>query len=69
MRERVTIARRQLEIVEKGLSILEKSKPQHYNEANVWQELDNIRVLKCCRFLCENEHAKRQFFGVLREMC
>ena len=73
MRNGVAIARRQLEITEKRLSILEKSKPQHYNEANVWQELDNIRVsqqlqVKCYCFLCENEHAKRQFFRVPREM-
>ena len=73
MRDGVAIAGRQLEIAEKGLSILEKSKPQHYNEADVWQELDNIGVLqqlrvKCYRFLCENEHAKRQFFGVPQEM-
>ena len=73
MRKGVAITRRQLEITEKGLFILEKSKPQHYNEVDVWQELDNIEVLqqlrvKCYCFLCENEHAKRQFFGVLSEM-
>ena len=44
MREGVAIAGRQLEIAKKRLSILEKSKPQHYNEMNIWKELDNIRV-------------------------
>ena len=73
MREGIVISNKQLEIAEKGLTILEKSKPRHYSERYVWKELENIGVIpeiriKCYRFLCENEKAKNQFFGVPQEM-
>ena len=46
MRKGVAIAGRQLEIAKKGLLNLDKSKPQHYNEVDIWQELENASVLQ-----------------------
>ena len=56
-------------IAEKGLAILEQSRPRYYSENDVWSEIEKLGVMpelrmRCYRFLCRDEKAKREFFGV-----
>ena len=69
----VMIAEKQAKIVEKGLAILEQSKPRYYSENEVWSELEKLGVMlelrmRCYRFLCREDKAKREFFGIPFEM-
>ncbi|RYQ93402.1 hypothetical protein Ahy_B09g099681 [Arachis hypogaea] len=65
VKEQVQIAKQQVRIAE----ILEQSRPRIYSENNVWTELENLGVMlelrmRCYRFLCREDRAKRKFFGV-----
>ena len=69
----VMIAEKQAKIVEKGLAILEQSRPRYYSENEVWSELEKLGVvpelrMRCYRFLCREDKAKREFFGVPFEL-
>ncbi|XLT79012.1 hypothetical protein HN873_000765, partial [Arachis hypogaea] len=68
-KEQVQIAKQQVRIAERGLVILEQSRPRIYSENDVWNELENLGVMpelrmRCYRFLCREDRAKREFFGV-----
>ena len=68
-----TVAERQAEIAQRSLTILQQSRPRIYSEEDVWAELEALNILpevrmKCYRFLCRDEKAKREFFGVPRSM-
>ncbi|XLT65165.1 hypothetical protein HN873_021604, partial [Arachis hypogaea] len=68
-KEQVQIAKQQVRIAERGLVILEQSRPRIYSENDVWTELENLGVMpelcmRCHRFLCREDRAKRKFFGV-----
>ncbi|KAL4390944.1 hypothetical protein AHAS_Ahas03G0195700 [Arachis hypogaea] len=68
-KEQVQIAKQQVRIAERGLVILEQSRPRIYFENDVWTELENSDVMpelrmRCYRFLCREDKAKREFFDV-----
>ena len=53
----IVVAKRQTEIAQRGLIILEQSRPCHYREHDVWGELENFNItpevqMKCYKFLC-----------------
>ncbi|XP_057720378.1 uncharacterized protein LOC130934870 [Arachis stenosperma] len=68
-KEQVQIAKQQVRMAERDLVILEQSKPRIYSENDVWNELENLGVMpelrmRCYHFLCREDRAKRDFFGV-----
>ena len=65
----VRVAEKQAQIAENGLSILEKSRPRHYSEGEVWAAIEQIGIpedkkLQCYFFLSNEERHKLNFFGV-----
>ncbi|KAL4337663.1 hypothetical protein HN51_047796 [Arachis hypogaea] len=67
--EQIQVAKIQAQAVERGITFLEQSRARIYSENDVYNELKKLGVVKeifwsCYRFLCRDERAKREFFGV-----
>ncbi|RYR49981.1 hypothetical protein Ahy_A07g036509 [Arachis hypogaea] len=67
--EQIQVAKMQAQAVERGITFLEQSRTRVYSENDVYNELKKLGVVKeifwsCYRFLCRDERAKREFFGV-----
>ena len=69
----LVLVERWVTITKRGITILEHSKPWHYTQVDVWNELEIIGVIedyyvKCYLFLCDNKKAKNKCFGVPPEL-
>ncbi|QHO27408.1 hypothetical protein HN51_024370 [Arachis hypogaea] len=67
--EQIQVAKIQAQVVERGITFLEQSRARIYSENDVYNELKKLGVVKeifwsYYRFLCRDERAKREFFGV-----
>ncbi|MED6180666.1 hypothetical protein PIB30_012264 [Stylosanthes scabra] len=67
--EQVQVAKIQAQTVERGITFLEQSRTRVYSENDVYVELKKLGIVgdifrSCYRFLCRDERAKRELFGV-----
>ena len=63
-----SVAKKQIQIAEEGLIVLQQGRPCHYSELDVWNMLTELDVLdpyhmQCYRFLCKSDQKKQLLFG------